>query len=497
MTDQQIDAFRRWEYETSALAMALSIISFDQETVAPTAGAGYRDRRTSWLAGEFFAKQTDPANLANLRQLSRRTDLDEADARSVQLHLRDIDRILAIPKDDFVAYNQLQNECFASWRKARQADDYRLFEPSLTKIIAAAARMVGYRQSDCCAYDRMLDDYETGMDIKRYDAFFTQVRERLVPLIQKVGRAVPIDDSFLHQVFPVAQQKEYMKNILRYLGFDASWGYQGESEHPFTTWMCIDDVRTTTRYLPDDPVSAILSTVHEVGHGFYAHDCDRRYDGTIIHDDITSGLHESQSRLAENYLGRSPAFWQANYPALQQAFPQQLGEVSLQRFVRAINVSRPSLIRTEADELTYPLHIMIRYEIEKGLFDGSISTSGLDRTWDDMYMRYLGVKAPSARSGILQDIHWSQGSFGYFPTYALGSAYAAQFYHRMRQDIDVDACLSQGRYADIVAWLTQHIHRFGALYDPDELIVKATGEPFNPGYYFDYLQDKFSRLYGL
>jgi carboxypeptidase Taq len=217
----------------------------------------------------------------------------------------------------------------------------------------------------------------------------------------------------------------------------------------------------------------------------------------ILSEGVSSGMHESQSRLCENYLGRTRAFWEYNYPFLQKQFPEQLGKIDLDTFVNGVNVGVPSLVRTEADELTYPMHILIRYEIEKGLFNGTISTEGLDQVWSDMYEKYLGIRPANAKEGILQDVHWSDGSFGYFPTYALGSAFAAQFMHAMRKDMDVDQALADNRYTDCIAWLKEHIQKYGCRYEADEIMKKATGEPFNVNYYLDYLEEKYSRLYQL
>ncbi len=243
--------------------------------------------------------------------------------------------------------------------------------------------------------------------------------------------------------------------------------------------------------------SAILSTVHEVGHATYEHDIDPKYDGMILSNGVSSGMHESQSRLFENYLGRTLSFWKANYPILQKYFPKQLEGITVEQYVDAINASTPSLIRTEADELTYPMHILIRYEIEKGLFNGTIPVEKLNETWNKMYKEYLGVDVPNDRDGILQDVHWSDGSFGYFPTYALGSAFSAQFMKAMRKDIDVDELLENNKFDEIIAWLKEHIHQYGCRYTAEEIMLKATGEPFNPDYYLDYLEEKYTKLYNL
>ena len=364
-------------------------------------------------------------------------------------------------------------------------------------MIEMKKQLYGYRNSDKSIYDQMLDDYEPGMNIEKYDAFFDALRERIVPLLKKVQAAEPIEDSFLYEDYDIEEQKKLMAELLQYLRFDPEWGYQNETEHPFTSWTCENDCRTTTKYLKDNVVSAIFSTIHEVGHAYYEHDIDPKYDGMILSEGISSGMHESQSRLCENYLGRTKAFWEYNYPILQKHFPKQLGNVSLDAFVKAINVAKASLVRTEADELTYPLHIMVRYEIEKGLFNGTISTEGLDKTWADYYEKYLGIRPENARDGILQDVHWSDGSFGYFPTYALGSAMAAQFMAAMRKDMDVDKALSENRYTDCIGWLKEHIHKYGFRYGAEDIMKIATGKEFDVNYYLDYLEDKYSKLYNL
>ena len=343
----------------------------------------------------------------------------------------------------------------------------------------------------------MLDDYEPGMTQEKYDAFFMALKERLVPLIQKVTKAKKKNEEFLHQEFPIEDQKKFMTQLLEYLHFDSSWGYQNESEHPFTSWTCENDCRTTTKYVKNDVISAVLSTVHEVGHAYYEHNVDPKYDGMILSEGISSGMHESQSRLCENYLARTTAFWKYHYPKLQETFPTQLGNVSFEEFYEAINVAKPSFVRTEADELTYPLHVLVRYEIEKGLFNGTISTEGLNETWNKMYKEYLGVDVPNDKVGILQDVHWSDGSFGYFPTYALGTAFAAQYMHAMRKDLDVDTLLSNNQYDVIMNWLKEHIHKYGFRYEAPELMKMVSGEEFNVNYYLDYLEEKYTKLYNL
>lgn len=497
MREEMIEAYRSWVFRMSAYQMAIALIDIDRATAAPSDGAAYRDEREAYLAGELYSIMMDEKMKETVDTLKDDPDIDPVIAKGCALYSEKLSKMMSFPKDMFVDQNILFNKAYDAWLSAKKANDYSIFEPYLKKIIESRRQEYAMRDSDLPIYDQMLDDYEPGMRCEDYDAFFSEVKRRLVPLIEKIKEAKQIDTSFLHQEYPIEGQKKFMEYLLSYLHFDPSWGYQNETEHPFTSWTCSSDCRTTTKYVINDVSSAILSTIHEAGHAWYQHNINPDYDGTILSEGVSCGMHESQSRLLENHLGRSYSFWKANYPVLQDIFPSQLGHISLEQFVSAINASQPSLIRTEADELTYPLHIAIRYEIEKGLFDGTISVSGLDETWNAMYEKYLGVRADQAGQGILQDVHWSSGSFGYFPTYALGSAFAAQFVHTMEKQIPVNQLLEENRFDEIEAWLKDNIHQYGCFLDPKQVMVHATNEPFNVNYYLDYLCDKYTKLYDL
>ncbi|MDD6370337.1 carboxypeptidase M32 [Galactobacillus timonensis] len=497
-TSELLKQYNDWKFKVSAYEMAVSLIGIEEQTIAPSGGSEYRNDRMAFLQGELFSLSTSEDALKMVDAVKNNEAIDEVTRREARLFSRSMHNFCCIPKDTYVEFTKLQADNYLRWKKAKEAGDYSLFEDSLVAIIEMERKIYGFRGSDVPLYDQMLDEFEPGMNMAFYDRFFDQVKERLVPLIQRVAKAEPIDDSFLYLDYPIDRQREYTeKYLLPYLGYTSDWGYVGETEHPFTAWTCENDCRVTTKYLENSAVSNIFSIIHETGHAWYEHDIDPRFDGGPLSNNVGSAMHESQSRFCENYLGRSASFWKYCYKDLQKEFPQQLGGVDVDTFVRAINASRPSLIRTEADELTYPLHILIRYEIEKGLFTGKISTANLNKTWNDMYEKYLGVRPANDREGILQDVHWADGSFGYFPTYALGSAFGAQFLHAMKKDIDVDAALAEGRYLDCIGWLKEHIHRYGALYDAGTMVKMASGEPFDARYYLDYLEDKYSRLYSL
>ena len=495
--EELIARYEEWEKKLNAYRFAMTLIGIDANDRPPLNGAPLRAKHTSLLAGELFRIQNDESIPEITEELLADETLDPVLRRRLQLRQKGFRRMGNVPEDVYLAYHDALQQSERAWLKYKQTADWERYYPYLEKLVEMQKKLLTYRNDNRHPYDILLDDNEEGWNMERYDAFFEHVKKELVPLIHKINEAEEIDDAFLHQSFDTDEQRKLMKEILEYLGFTNEWGKLGESEHPLTTWISVNDVRITTKYREHDAVAGILSTVHETGHAWFTHNVDEKYDGTMIVSGISAAMHESQSRLFENYLGRTKAFWEYLYPRLAAHFPEQLGNVSVDQFVNAINVAKRSLIRTEADELTYPMHILIRYEIEKGLFDGSISTEGLDETWDAMYEKYLGIKADRASEGILQDVHWSDGSFGYFPTYALGSAFSAQFVKKMREEMDVDEALRSGHFEKCVAWLKEHIHRYGCRYDAPEIMRIATGSDFDVNNYLDYLEEKYTNLYHL
>lgn len=494
-TEEKLKKYEDWVFKNSAYNMALSIINYDKMTIAPIGGNEYRDERTAFLAGELFSTYVDKDIFNILEELKSDMSLDEEKRHEIELNYKDLTEQQRIPKEFYVEYQNLLNKAHNYWSIAREKDDYSIYEPYLKEIIEKTKQLKKYTNPDKGVYESLLDEFEPGMTEAKYDEFFSIIKKELLPFIKEVGSKTQLRDDFIYKDFPIKGQKKFMEHLVKYLHFDPSWGHLSESEHPFTDFICKNDCRTTTQYLLDNVVSGILSTVHECGHAWYAHNVDKKYDGTIFLSGISFGMHESQSRLCENFLARKKAFWEANYPILKDIFKDELKGIKLDDFIKAINTVRPSLIRTDADELTYPIHILIRYELEKGLFNGTISTEGLDKTWNKMYKEYLGIDVPSDFYGILQDDHWAQGAIGYFPTYALGTAFSAQFMHKMEEDIDIDNLLRNSKYDEIMGWLGENIHRYGKRYDAFTVIKKSTGEEFNPYYYIDYLKNKFGKLY--
>ena len=489
--------FEEYKKINAAYAMAASTMYFDMATIAPANGIPYRNDMFSILAGEAFAYQMNPESLAKLEKLQEITEDPELQAE-LKLLFRLVNDTRKVPKEVFVKFRKTLADSEEAWQKAKNQNDYSIFKDHLINVIKGQKEMLTYVDKDCSDYDYLLDQYQIGLSREKYDAFFQLIKDELIPLIKRIVKeGKHINQSPLLQQFDLHEQEAFMQELQDYLQVNPKECYMGTTEHPFTDFFSAHEARITTHYYEHNVMSAILSTVHEYGHALYSLQVNEAYDGTAFKDGIGCGMHESQSRLLENHIGRNRAMWEVNYPKLQAHFPKQLADISLDQFMEMINISTPSLIRTEADELTYPIHILIRYELEKEIFDGQVDYEHLDQMWNDKYEEYLGVRPDKDSEGILQDMHWGAGNLGYFPTYALGSAYAAQFYHTMEQQIDVEEALRTSHFEIISNWLKENIHRYGARYTADEILEKATGEPFNPRYYIDYLTTKFKAVYGL
>ena len=491
-------SYREVIAKLNALTFADNIVYYDAMTAAPEKAAEGRGRALEYLSGEEYRLRTSRKMKNALATLAAHSaELDDVRRRELSFYTRTSDYISSIPEDEYVSYTVMLNEAESVWRRAKRENDYAAFEPYLKSIFAANRRFASYYRPQEKPYDVCLGMYEPGLTMEKADAFFAVLREKLVPVIHAVAKRPQIDDSFFYQTYPVPLQREFSDELMRMMAIDRTRCAIGETEHPFTLGTGKNDQRITTHYYENNLISSMYSVIHEGGHALYDMGVADEYQGTPLEGGVSMGIHESQSRLNENMLGRSRAFIRAVAPTMHRLFPEQLRGVTEEQLWEAVNKSEPSLIRTEADELTYPLHVLVRYEIEKGMMDGSYDTAELPAVWNAKMKEYLGVDVPSDREGILQDSHWSGGAVGYFPSYALGSAYAAQFMAAMRRDVAVDEALGAGDFTPINAWLDEHIHRHGCRYDPDELIEMVCGEPFTPAYYVDYLTAKYGELYDL
>ncbi|MBQ6126959.1 MAG: carboxypeptidase M32 [Erysipelotrichaceae bacterium] len=492
---EALKTYREFNEKIKAYTLVLSTTDIDRLTVAPRKGSAYRNKMLSIIEGELYELQTDKRYVDAILYLSN-LDLGEIANRDIALAKKSLENILKFSKEETMEYSLAMMNSYEAWYDAKNKNDYRIFEPHLLKLIDMSRKRLQKRNPKMHPYDLTLDDFEEDMNRKKYDRFFSLIKKELLPLIRKIDKKKDfIDDSFLYLYYPAEKQAIFMKDIMKHIGFSSDWGYMATTEHPFTDSLSRNDVRVTTAYDEHNITSAIFSLIHECGHGFYEHQIDPKFDSYPYLHQISSGMHESQSRFFENYLGRRKSFFKLIYPKLQKLFPENLDSVSLDDFIRAVNVSRCSLIRTDADELTYPIHILIRYELEKEIFENKIDLNSLDRLWDERYEKYLAVKADKPSEGILQDVHWSGASFGYFPTYALGSAIGAQIFHKMQKDLDVDDLLEKGKFSRITDYLKKNIQHYGALYSFEQILLKATGEEFNPRYYIDYLKNKYMDLY--
>ncbi len=485
----RLDALQR---KICAYNHATGLIYYDGATTAPKGTAANRGETLAILGEEIYKLSAGEETGALLDFLhENRESLDEAHRRMVELMRKSFLETRAIPMEEYVAYQRLVNEAEDVWHTAKEQDDYALFEPYIDKIVSSLKKMAGYVAPEQDPYDYWLNNFEEGMNRAECDRFFETLRARLTPLVKAVCAAEPVDDSCLHGDFPLEKQRQLSDWLMEVMGIDRAHCGLGETEHPFTTAFTKYDARITTNYDRENFASSMYSVIHEGGHALYdMHPADE-LAYTCLGGGVSMGIHESQSRFYENLLGRSRAFIGFIAPKLRELFPS-LEDVDDETLYRALNKSTPSLIRTEADELTYCLHVMVRYELEKKLFAGELTAAQLPEAWNALYKEYLGVEVPSNREGVLQDSHWSGGAFGYFPSYALGSAYGAQLLAKLKESVDMEACMARGDFKPVNAWLEENIWRFGSLYKPGELFEKAAGAPFNPDYYVDYLAEKYA-----
>ncbi len=498
-TQEALQTFRAKIEELHALNHAMGVLQYDGETVAPPASAEGRGKTLEYLSGLAYEIETGPElNRAADFLAAHNDELSAQDRREVEVFRRETEFTASIPQAEYVGYVTLLNRASAVWHKAKAENDYSSFAPVVQEIFDTNVRFARYYKPDQAPYDVALGRYERGLTMQKADAFFAALRERIVPLLKQVQSRPQVDDSFIwNKTYPIEAQRKFSDYLMDLITIDRERCSIGETEHPFTTNFNKKDVRITTHYHEQTPIYSMYSVIHEGGHALYELHSGDELEGTLLAGGVSMSIHESQSRFMENIIGRSRGFVQVILPKLHELFPEQLGDVTAEQLYLAVNKAEPSLIRTEADELTYALHVMVRYEIEKGLFDGSIRAEDLPRIWNAKYKEYLGIDVPDDRRGVLQDSHWSGGNVGYFPSYALGSAYGAQMLAEMKKTVDVDAAVASGDLRPVTRWLEDHVWRFGAMYDPMDLLERAVGAPFDPRYYTDYLEEKFGSIYNL
>ena len=475
---------------------SIAVLSWDKEVNLPAGSAAFRSQQIATLSsishGMFTSKKY--TNLVN-RLVSQKA-LSAPEKRNVALTKIALEKATKFDDAFVVRSSRLVSQAYHDWAQARKQNDHTIFLPSLEKLVELKkeeAEILGYKKHP---YNALLDQYEPKLTVAKLEELFVPLKRKLKNLIKQINQRKQVDYSFLHKKFPKNKQWDFGLKILDQIGYDFNTGRQDISLHPFTISFSPQDVRVTTRIDEFDFSNMCWSCLHEGGHALYEQGLSPKNYGLPLGSAASLGIHESQSRLWENHVGRSLPFWKHNYPKLKKVFPTQLKSVSLNAFFKAINRVSPNLIRTEADELHYHFHVIIRYEIEKELMEGKLTVNNLNKTWNTKYKKYLGLDVPDDNRGMLQDIHWSHGSFGYFPTYSIGSLYAAQFYAKAESDIsNIDAKMAKGDTSQLLDWLRDNIHQHGQRYYPEALCKRVTGEGLNSKYFMQYAGNKFKDIY--
>lgn len=525
-TQEAMRTLETLDRELVMLEHIASTLGWDQQTVISDKGHDERAAQLAWVEGK--AHQIATGGL--MGDVLARLGADDAhpegsdaigDLAEDDLH-RERDR--ALVRIRFEAWNkgrrlssalverlaETTGKAHSAWVKARRESDWNLFKPYLADIVTLVREKAasyggkpaqGRSSSEKSYYDVLLDDFEPGMDTSTVDSLFKVMNRDLQELLTDIARSGQPDDSFLFEQYPEDRQDRFGKEVLRDMGFDFSRGVMGQAAHPFTSAVGCDDIRITTRYTEASVASPLFSTIHEGGHALYEQGASNPLTyGTSLAGGASYAFHESQSRLWENIIGHSPAFWERYYPRFRQMFPSQTAGVELRSFVKGINKVMPSAIRVNADEVTYGLHIILRFELEQALLEGTVSLDDLPEMWDEKMVALLGVRPQTVTEGVLQDVHWAGGDFGYFPTYALGNLYGAQIWRTLCSDFGgeatVDELLRRGDLRTIGSWLNEHIYRYGLLYRPGRLLEQVCGRPLDAGCYKSYLVEKYRQLYG-
>jgi len=485
-------------YETiSGLGDAAGVLNWDQEVMMPEGGTPARSKQKSAVSTVRHDLLTDQKVADWLDELDDAdlTDEQESVVREIR---RAHERAARVPSDLVAEISEKTSEAHPKWKQAREEDDFSVFAPVLEDLIELKKEYAEHIDPDADAYEVLFADYEPYLDLDVAERVLERLRDELVPLVEDIRDSdVELADPFEGETFDVDTQEDLARDVLDTLGYDWEHGRVDTAPHPFSSGTQFD-ARVTTRFDPEKPVDAFMSTIHEFGHARYTLGLPREEYGTPLGESRDLTVHESQSRLWENHVGRSRAFWETFLPEVKERFPQVADATPEAAFEAANEVFEDNLIRVEADELTYHMHIVVRFEIERELIEGDLDVEDVPEAWNDKYEQYLGVRPDTDAEGCLQDIHWSHGSFGYFPTYSLGSVLAAQIYDALEDDVGpVDETVREGDFDVVADWLEEQVHRHGARYTTPELVREATGEDFTADYFLDYVHEKYGELYDL
>ncbi len=497
-----LDELRKQFGVVADLEAAGDVLDWDQQTYMPPGGAQGRAMQLATLgrvAHEQLVSEEMGEALEAAESETSGLDADSDEVRTVRKARREFDKARKVPSEWVAEFRRLTALAHQVWEKARAEADFSQFRAPLEEIVRLRRDYVGFFAPFDHVYDPLLDDFEPGMKTAEVKAVFDELRPEQIALVQEiVDRGSPVDDSVVHQHFDEQKQWDFGMEVAKALGYDFDRGRQDKSVHPFTTGFGTGDVRITTRFDTRFLNTALFSTMHEAGHAMYEQGVNPDFDRTPLGIAASLAIHESQSRMWENLVGRSRAFWVAFYGRLQGVFPDQLGSVDLESFYRAINKVERSLIRVEADEATYNLHIMLRFELEIAMMEGSLEVADLPEAWNAKFEEFLGLLPPDDGQGVLQDVHWSGGMIGYFPTYALGNLIAAQLWAKISEDVpDLGSRIERGEFGDLLGWLRENVHRYGSKFEATELLTRVTGSGLTARPYLRYLRDKFGGIYNL
>ncbi|MCX8062025.1 MAG: carboxypeptidase M32 [Anaerolineales bacterium] len=497
----KVELLKTYLAEIVDLGYIGNLLGWDQETNMPPAGVKERGEQMATIARLVQQRITSEELLRALEEAEAEVagmDSDSDEFRLIKVTRREVDKRVKVPSRYYEELSQLAVESYAAWKQAREQDDFEHFRPYLERMVDLRSEFASYFSPYDHVYDPLLNEFEPGLKTKEVQQIFNDLRPQQVALIQEITSRPQVDDSPLRQHFDPQRQWDFGVEVITKFGYDWDRGRQDKAAHPFTTAFGLNDVRITTRILEDYIASGLFSTMHECGHALYDLGSDPALARTPLAGGSSLAMHESQSRLWENLVGRSKPFWEYFYPRLQEYFPEQLGNVSLDVFYKGINKVQPSLIRVEADEATYNLHVMLRLEIEIQLMSGELEVRHLPEAWNIYMQEYLGLTPPNNAEGVLQDVHWSHGYIGYFPTYALGNLISAQLWETIHQDIpNLEEQIRKGQFADLLGWLREKIHRHGAKFEAPELVQRITGQSITPQPYIRYLRQKYGEIYGI
>ncbi len=480
---------------------AIAVLGWDQQVNMPPNGAEGRGAVIASLeqhAHDAFVSEETQRVLEDVEKEAKDWDPESDDARLVKSFRRWVDRSKKVSSDWVAEFYKMVVVGNSKWEEAKEKNDFDMFQPYLEKIVDLRKQFSDFFKPYDHVYDPLLDEFEPNLKTREVQEIFAILRPRQVELLKVIASKPQVNDAFMHLKYPEKDQWEFGVEVISKFGYDWKSGRQDKSVHPFTQGMNPGDVRITTRVNENMMQTALFGTMHECGHALYEMGISRKYDRSLLGMTVSLALHESQSRMWENLVGRSLNFWKHFFPIVQKRFPSQLGNLDLMTFYKGINKVEPSLIRVEADEATYNLHIMLRLEIEIALMEGSLKVKDLPDYWNTKFMEYMGLTPPNHSKGVLQDVHWSNGYFGYFPTYALGNLISVQIWEKIMQDIpDLEEQITRGEFSNLLGWLREKVHRHGAKYEPQELVLKVTGSKIDPQPYLRYLEKKYKEIYGI